>query len=115
MMKGVEMKDMAPLVMASPELVKIMSLAHEDPGHMEEVRIANFRVPWDSETEISSIDDIIARRDDPGTGVASRPGSTQVNSNIVKEVEKTVGMHHVQRMGWTMESQTQSVWPVSKL
>eukprot|EP00971_Amphidinium_carterae_P025619 505394-Amphidinium_carterae.2 len=92
MMKGVEMKDMAPLIMASPELVKIMNVAHEDPGHMEEVRISNFHVPWDSDTEISSIDDIIARRDDPGPSVLSRPGSTQINSNIVKEVEKTVGM-----------------------
>eukprot|EP00971_Amphidinium_carterae_P300475 5969978-Amphidinium_carterae.1 len=77
MMKGVEMKDMAPLVMASPELVNIMRVAHEDPKHVEEVRISGFRVPWNSKTELSSVEDITARRDDPGKGVLSRPGSAQ--------------------------------------
>eukprot|EP00971_Amphidinium_carterae_P031713 624694-Amphidinium_carterae.1 len=68
---------MAPLVMASPELVNIMGVAHEDPTHVEEVRISNFCVPWDSNTELSSIEDLTARGEDPGKGVLSRPGSAQ--------------------------------------
>eukprot|EP00971_Amphidinium_carterae_P345975 6487192-Amphidinium_carterae.1 len=91
-MKGVEMKDMAPLVMASPELVNIMCAASEDPNHVEEVRISGFHVPWNGKTDLSSVEDITERRDDPGKGVLSRPGSSQVNSNVVKEVEKAVGM-----------------------
>eukprot|EP00971_Amphidinium_carterae_P210912 4184900-Amphidinium_carterae.1 len=65
------MKDMAPLVMASPELVNIMCMAHEDPKHVEEVRISTFHVPWDGSTELSSIEDDTARREDPGKGVLS--------------------------------------------
>eukprot|EP00971_Amphidinium_carterae_P099828 1974277-Amphidinium_carterae.1 len=114
-MKGVEMKDIAHLIMASPELVKIMNVAHEDPEHMEEVRISNFRVPLDIETEISSIDDITARRDDPGTGVYSAVrGRRRLTPTSSKKWRRQWVCNHVQHMGWTMESQTQSVWPVSK-
>eukprot|EP00971_Amphidinium_carterae_P092435 1830052-Amphidinium_carterae.3 len=59
---------------------------------MEEVRISNFYVPWENEREVAPIDDILTEKDDPGVGVLSRPGLTQINSNVVKEVEKTVGM-----------------------
>eukprot|EP00971_Amphidinium_carterae_P033152 652733-Amphidinium_carterae.1 len=77
MMKGVEMKDMAPLVMASPELVNIMRVATEDPKKVEEVRISGFHVPWNGKTDLSSAEELVAGRTDPGKGVLSRPGSSQ--------------------------------------
>eukprot|EP00971_Amphidinium_carterae_P099073 1959167-Amphidinium_carterae.1 len=45
--KTLTVKDMAPLIMASPELVHIMSAAHKEPAVIEEVNVSNFYVPWE--------------------------------------------------------------------
>eukprot|EP00971_Amphidinium_carterae_P109216 2162631-Amphidinium_carterae.1 len=37
---------MSPLVMSSPELIKIMHAAHHEPEKLEEIKISNLRVPW---------------------------------------------------------------------
>eukprot|EP00971_Amphidinium_carterae_P114432 2267365-Amphidinium_carterae.1 len=53
--KTLTVKDMVPLIMASPELVCIMNAAHTDPTVIEEVHISRFHVPWESQ-EMPEID-----------------------------------------------------------
>eukprot|EP00971_Amphidinium_carterae_P208940 4145054-Amphidinium_carterae.7 len=87
--KALDVKDVAPLTMASPELVHIMSAAHKEPAVREEVSISNFHVPWERQElfEDMSVEDM-----SPGHVVLDGPGNTQINANIAQDVEKAVGM-----------------------
>eukprot|EP00971_Amphidinium_carterae_P123049 2436257-Amphidinium_carterae.1 len=63
--------------MASPELVRIMSAAQTDPLVIEEVHIAGFNVPWETQ-EMPEIE--IAEHS--GGTVLGAPGNTQINANV---------------------------------
>eukprot|EP00971_Amphidinium_carterae_P339396 6477172-Amphidinium_carterae.1 len=77
--KTLNVKDMIPLIMASPELVRIMNATHTDPMVIEEVHISGFHVPWErQETQ---------ETESPGTSssggvVLDAPGHTQINANV---------------------------------
>eukprot|EP00971_Amphidinium_carterae_P123073 2436779-Amphidinium_carterae.1 len=76
-MKTLTVKDMVPLIMASPELVRIMNAAQKDPLVVEEVHIAGFNVPW----ETQEMPDMGAAEQSGGT-VLSAPENTQINANV---------------------------------
>eukprot|EP00971_Amphidinium_carterae_P109733 2173622-Amphidinium_carterae.1 len=80
--------------MASPELVRIMSAAQTDPTAIEEVHIAGFNVPWERQ-EMPEID----VTGSPGGIVLDAPGHTQINANVVKDVERTMGMQPCPKHG----------------
>eukprot|EP00971_Amphidinium_carterae_P155987 3092514-Amphidinium_carterae.1 len=65
--------------MASPELVHIMSAAHQEPAAVEEVSISTFHVPWESQ-ELPEED--LAETTGPGCVVLDAPGHTQINANV---------------------------------
>eukprot|EP00971_Amphidinium_carterae_P248353 4930433-Amphidinium_carterae.1 len=54
-LKTLTVKDMVPLIMASPELVRIVNAAQTDPTVTEEVHISGFNVPWERQ-EMPEID-----------------------------------------------------------
>eukprot|EP00971_Amphidinium_carterae_P211346 4193442-Amphidinium_carterae.1 len=80
--------------MASPELVRIMNAAQTDPQAIEEVQISGFNVPWETqempEREVA---------EHSGGTVLGAPGHTQINANVVKDVERTMGMQPCPKHG----------------
>eukprot|EP00971_Amphidinium_carterae_P155157 3076814-Amphidinium_carterae.1 len=83
---------MSPLVMSSPELIKIMHAVHHEPEKLEEVKISNLRVPWHNAICLESmeIEDQSEIKPESGSRVGS--GEIQIVSNIVQDVEQEVGM-----------------------
>eukprot|EP00971_Amphidinium_carterae_P308910 6138273-Amphidinium_carterae.1 len=79
---------MSPLVMSSPELIKIMHATHHEPEKLEEIKISNLRVPWHNAICLESMESEI--KPEPGSRVGS--GEIQIGSNIVQDVEQEVGM-----------------------
>eukprot|EP00971_Amphidinium_carterae_P303633 6033212-Amphidinium_carterae.1 len=92
--KTLNVKDMVPLIMASPELVRIMNAAQKDPLVIEEVHIAGFNVPW----ETQEMPDVEVAEQSGGT-VLGAPENTQINANVVKGVERTMGMQPCPKHG----------------
>eukprot|EP00971_Amphidinium_carterae_P244479 4854510-Amphidinium_carterae.1 len=91
-LQGVSVGDMSPLVMSSPELIKIMQVVHHEPDKLEEVQISNLRVPWHNAICLGSME--IVDESEIKTESGSRVGSEkiQIVSNIVQDVEQEVGM-----------------------
>eukprot|EP00971_Amphidinium_carterae_P107105 2121757-Amphidinium_carterae.1 len=83
---------MSPLVMSSPELIKIMHAAHHEPEKLEEVNISNLRVPWHNAICLGSMEIGVESEIDPESGLRAGSGEVQICSNIVKEVEQEMGM-----------------------
>eukprot|EP00971_Amphidinium_carterae_P088244 1745513-Amphidinium_carterae.1 len=91
-LQGVSVGDMSPLVMSSPELIKIMHAVHQEPEKLEEVKISNLRVPWHNAICLGSME--IVDGSEIQTESGSRVGSEEIQivSNIVQDVEQEVGM-----------------------